>query len=57
MQSPQRIVVTIRNHGEQTDTPRVTAAIEKRILNRRDVARRFNRPLLIASSLMWRKQG
>jgi len=41
----QRIVETIRNHGRYPETPRATAATERRILNRQDVAQRFNRSL------------
>ncbi len=47
----QRIVATIRNHGKQPETSRTTVAIEKRILNRRDVARRFNRSLRFVDKL------
>ncbi|MFZ4396556.1 MAG: hypothetical protein ACOYOU_13115 [Kiritimatiellia bacterium] len=47
----QRIVATIRNHGKQPETPRATAAVERRILNRLDVAARFNRSLRFVDHL------
>ena len=47
----QRIVTVICNHGKSPETPRAAATVEKRILHRRDVARRFNRSLRFVDKL------
>ena len=47
----QRIVETIRTHGRQVETPRAPVVSEKRILSRREVARRFNRSLRFVDHL------
>ncbi len=47
----QRIVEAIRTHGRQLETPRAPVTSEKRILSRREVARRFNRSLRFVDHL------
>lgn len=38
-----RILALIRNHGRDSETPRTVQSVEKRILVRAEVARRFGR--------------
>jgi len=46
-----RILALIRNHGRDSETPRTIQSVEKRILVRAEVARRFNRSLRFVDHL------
>ncbi|MDD5705845.1 MAG: hypothetical protein PHR35_07960 [Kiritimatiellae bacterium] len=47
----QRIVTAIRNHGKDAAPPQRACVVEKRILSRRDVARRFSRSVRFVDDL------
>ena len=46
-----RIVASVRNHGKGVETLRAGTVVEKRILPRAEVARRFNRSLRFVDHL------
>ena len=46
-----RIVANIRNHGKETEPLQTTPVVEKRIMLRAEVARRFSRPLRFVDHL------
>jgi len=46
-----RIMASIRNHGRDSETPRKVQSVEKHILVRAEVARRFNRSLRFVDHL------
>jgi len=46
-----RIVASVRNHGKGSETEKTAVATEKRILQRAEVARRFNRSLRFVDHL------